>query len=182
MAVIEKLERFTRDYRRILDLAETLTLKACLNWASGRRSEAAAALEEALLELRPYGFIRVIADEGSSVIPILKRLVSAINNESYSGKLSETYVMDILIEAHRMSKRYRGITANFRKRNKPVKLSKQQKKVMELLAKGYKNQQIGELLNLSLATVKWHLMHAYEKLEVHTAMDALLKAKTLGLF
>jgi len=181
LAVIEKLEQFTHEYRRTLDLAEALTLKACLFWASGRRAEAASALEEALLGLQPYGFIRVVADEGQSIVPVLKRVMAAINEESYSGKLSESFVMDVLMEAHRMSKRFKGITANFRKKDKPIKLSKQQKKALELLAKGYKNQQIAELLNLTLPTVKWHLTRAYEKLEVHNAMDALLKARTIGL-
>ena len=181
MAVLEKLEKFARSYRRSLDLAEVLTLKASLYWASGRRAEAAGALEEALLELQPFGFIRIVADEGSSVVPVLKRVVAAINGEGYAGKLSETYVMEVLLAAHRTSKRFKGITANFKKKDKPVKLSKQQKKVLELLAKGCKNHQIAELTGLTLPTVKWHLTHAYEKLEVHNAMDALLKAKTLGL-
>ncbi|MCL2138895.1 MAG: LuxR C-terminal-related transcriptional regulator, partial [Treponema sp.] len=68
-----------------------------------------------------------------------------------------------------------------KKSGKPVKLSRQQKKMLELLAQGYTNQEIARLNSLALPTVKGHLMLAYEKLEVHTAMDAVLKARTLGL-
>ena len=126
-------------------------------------------------------FIRVIADEGAAVVPILKRIASAMSAEDYSGGLSRTYITDVLLAAHETAQQFQGITANFRKSGKPIKLSKQQKKMLELLARGYKNQEIARLSGLALPTVKGHLMQAYEKLEVHNAMDALLKAKSLGL-
>jgi len=52
--------------------------------------------------------------------------------------------------------------------------------MLELLAQGYKNQEIVRLTGLALPTVKGHLTLAYEKLDVNNAMDAILKARALG--
>jgi len=179
--VIEKLIKFGADYRRPLDIAEAKTLKACLEWACGNRREAAVCLEEVLLELQNRGFIRLIADEGASVIPILKRISSIVSAADYKGKLERSYITEVLLAAHKVSRQYRGVTANFKKSGKPVKLSKQQKKMLELLAQGYKNKDISNLTGLALPTIKGHLMLAYEKLGVNNAMDAILKARALEL-
>jgi len=53
--------------------------------------------------------------------------------------------------------------------------------MIALLSKGYKNQEIVEITGLSIHTVKSHLAAAYAKLEVNNAMDAVLKAKELGI-
>jgi len=178
MFLIEKIIQFSRDYRRPIDLAEALTLKACMEWASGRRAEAAAVLEEALLAMQGKRFVRIIADEGAAIIPVLKRLTSSLNE---NAALDRVYVTEVILAASKTANHYSGITADFKKSNKPVKLSRQQKKMLELLAQGYKNAEIAKMEGLSVPTVKWHLMHAYEKLGVNNAIDALLKAKTLGL-
>jgi LuxR family maltose regulon positive regulatory protein len=181
MSIIQRLIQFAIDYRRPFDLAEAKTLKACLEWTAGSRAEAAAVLEEALVEMQGRLFIRVIADEGAAVIPILKRIAASVSAEGYSGGVTRSYVTEVLLAAHSVAKQRRGITAHFKKSGKPVKLSKQQKKVLGLLAQGYKNHEIARICDLALPTVKGHLMQVYDKLGVHNAMDALLKARELGL-
>ncbi|HHV12415.1 MAG TPA: response regulator transcription factor [Clostridiales bacterium] len=64
---------------------------------------------------------------------------------------------------------------------KPVKLSKQQKSVLELLAKGYKNAKIVDMTGLSINTIRYHTKIVYRKLDVSNAMDAVLRARELGL-
>jgi LuxR family maltose regulon positive regulatory protein len=184
MALIDHLIEWAKEYRRPLDLGEARTLKACLEWACGNHSEAAACLEETLLDLQDViggPFIRPIADEGASVVPVLKRVSANINAEDYAGKLNRAYVAEVLFAAHEVSGQHSGITAYFRKSGKPVKLSKQQMKMLELLAQGYNNAEIVRLSGLSIDTVKSHLKIAYAKLDVHNAMDAVLKAREMGL-
>ena len=52
---------------------------------------------------------------------------------------------------------------------------------MELLAQGLRAPEIAERTGLALPTVKSHASIAYRKLDVHTAEDAVLKARKLGL-
>ncbi|MCK9285869.1 MAG: LuxR C-terminal-related transcriptional regulator [Rhodocyclaceae bacterium] len=52
---------------------------------------------------------------------------------------------------------------------------------LQLLEAGLSNQEIADRLNLTIATVKWHLHNLYAKLAVKTRSAALAKAKRLQL-
>ena len=99
----------------------------------------------------------------------------------YDGPLKRSYVHELLLAAHATAQRHSGVTANIVPKKKPVKLSQQQALVLELLAQGRCNADIVAETGLSLSTVKSHTAAAYRKLGVHTAMDAVLKARELGL-
>jgi LuxR family maltose regulon positive regulatory protein len=181
MSCILELERFSRDFRRPTEMAESGTLKAALEWAMGKHKEAVATLETVLAILQPHGYLRIVADEGAAVEPILKRIAAKVDKKGYDGILTKKFVNDTLLIAHGVAKKYKGITANIIKNTKQIKLSKQQKKMIELLAAGHHNQKIAEITGLTVHTVKLHLSLAYKKLGVHNAIDAVLKARELGL-
>ncbi len=56
-------------------------------------------------------------------------------------------------------------------------LSKQEMKVIGLIAEGYKNAEIAEKLFISQNTVKTHIKNIYSKLDVKNRVDALRKLK-----
>lgn len=60
-------------------------------------------------------------------------------------------------------------------------LSKREIEVLNMLATGQSNQEIGDQLFISLATVKTHVSNLYNKLEVKRRTQAIEKAKRLGL-
>lgn len=60
----------------------------------------------------------------------------------------------VFIAAYEQSKYFKGI--NYNTDIVKVSLSPQQKHVLELLAKGYKNTEITELTGLSLNTIRTH--------------------------
>ena len=53
--------------------------------------------------------------------------------------------------------------------------------LLSLLDQGLSNQQLADRLNLSLATIKWHLRNLYAKLGVSSRSAALAKARALNL-
>lgn len=61
------------------------------------------------------------------------------------------------------------------------KLSRQELKVLRLVAEGLTNPEIGSRLYLSRHTVKEYLSHAMRKLEVNNRIEAVRKATELGL-
>jgi DNA-binding NarL/FixJ family response regulator len=61
------------------------------------------------------------------------------------------------------------------------KLSRQELKVLRLVAEGLTNPEIGTRLYLSRHTVKEYLSHAMRKLEVTNRIEAVRKATELGL-
>lgn len=179
--LLDMLRVYGKEFRRPLDEGEALVLSAALKWAEGDKKGADAALETALTLLQPYGFIRIIADEGVSVLPVLKRLIARVEKEGYSGSLKREYLLETTLACHAFARVHKGVTANLLCSNKPVKLSKQQAMVLTLLSKGYKNAEICGQTGLSLPTIKSHTAAAYRKLGVNNAMDAILKARELEL-
>jgi DNA-binding NarL/FixJ family response regulator len=62
-----------------------------------------------------------------------------------------------------------------------VSLSARETEVLGLVSQGLSNPAIAKQLFLSEATVKTHLLHAFEKLEVNDRTRAVTKAMELGL-
>jgi DNA-binding NarL/FixJ family response regulator len=62
-----------------------------------------------------------------------------------------------------------------------TKLTRQELKVLRLVAEGLTNPEIGRRLYLSRHTVKEYLSHAMRKLEVSNRIEAVRKATELGL-
>ena len=62
-----------------------------------------------------------------------------------------------------------------------ITLSGRETEVLALVAQGHSNPTIAKELFLSEATVKTHLLHAFEKLEVSDRTRAVTKAMELGL-
>lgn len=54
-------------------------------------------------------------------------------------------------------------------------LTDREKEVLELVMHGLSNKAIAERLSVTVAAVKWHLQHIYEKLHVHSRTEAALK-------
>jgi DNA-binding NarL/FixJ family response regulator len=56
-------------------------------------------------------------------------------------------------------------------------LSDREREVLELVMHGLGNKAIADRLGVTVAAVKWHLQHIYEKLHVHSRTEAALKFK-----
>lgn len=174
-----RLRQLGKDYRRPQDAAEAGALLAAVLWAAGRRREAQETLEAVLFEMQPSGFVRLVADEGAAVLPVLKKITVTSRQADYAGGLEPVYVNNVYLAAYGVSKRHAGIMAGLG--DKPVKLSRQQKRIISLLAQGYKREDIMEITALSRNTVKTHIRLAYDKLGVNSAADAVTKARELGI-
>lgn len=174
----EKIKTLARDFGRFLGGIEATVLLTLIKWITGKKQEAASLLQTALTSAEPYHFIRVFADEGKAILPILKKLLKKTGNER-ERVLSCKYAQEVYLAAYEHARRHKGMACF--SEYKPVKLSKQQKYVLELLAKGHKNAEIIELSGLSINTIRSHTKVVYQKLEVNNVMDAVLRAKELGL-
>lgn len=60
-------------------------------------------------------------------------------------------------------------------------LSAREIEVLKVMATGKTNKEIGEELHISLATVKSHMLHIYSKLYVKNRVEAIEKARKLGI-
>jgi len=90
------------------------------------------------------------------------------------------FVKEVYYAAYDRAKYLRGITYNS-ENNIVIQLSPQQKRVLTLLSKGYNNSEIVEETGLTLNTIRTHTKLAYRKLEVTNALDAVTRARELGI-
>lgn len=62
-----------------------------------------------------------------------------------------------------------------------VAITDREREVLTLLVKGFQNEEIGRRLGISLDTVKQHVKHIFEKLDVSTRVEAATEAIRTGL-
>lgn len=173
-----RLKRMAADFDREIDVAETDVLLAVCFYREFRIEEAADTMLGAIQILYKYRFIRPFSIEGAAVVPILKKCLSRVDSSPKQYEFDRRYVNEIYLAAQEQAGRRKGLPAS----DEPIKkLSKQQKNMLEYLAKGYTNMDISEETGLSVRTVKTHLFLAYEKLGVSSAAEAVSKARELSL-
>ncbi|HLV59781.1 MAG TPA: response regulator transcription factor [Fredinandcohnia sp.] len=63
----------------------------------------------------------------------------------------------------------------------PPALTPREKEILQLIAKGLTNREVAGVLGLSRATVRTHLEHIYEKLEVTNRVEAITEGLRKGL-
>lgn len=60
-------------------------------------------------------------------------------------------------------------------------LSNREKEVLQLIAKGITNNEAAQVLRLSKATIRTHLEHIYEKLDVTNRVEAVTEGLRQGV-
>jgi len=178
LILMANVEKLVTDYRRPLDLMEIHILRAIVLWKEKQRPDAVDSMEKAVLLAQPYGFTRIFANEGAAVIPILQKLYNRLSSNPEKSDIT-VFVRTVQLLTNESALSNPGLTSSLEE--KSVKLSKQQMRMLLYLASGKNNRQICEETGLKPNTVKAHLFKLYEKLEVNSATDAVLKSRRLGI-
>lgn len=146
---------------------ELLILQALALEGKKDGAGARAALERALMLAQPEGCLRVFLDEGEAVARLLHQArVRQPGNAFVEGLLA-------MLAAPSRS----------RPPEQPLiePLSPRELEVLEQIAVGRSNQEIGSLFVISVATVKRHISNIYGKLGVTSRTQAVSLGRELGL-
>jgi LuxR family maltose regulon positive regulatory protein len=127
----------------------------------------------------PEGYVRPFLDEGATLRSLLEDCLHSIHEPAvtqYAHLLLESFSWSI-------KKRPASISESVRPDQKGVveRLSERELEVLRLMAKGLSNPAIAERLYLSTNTLKAHTQTIYRKLEVHNRLEAVNKAREIGL-
>ncbi len=128
-----------------------------------------------------YGFVMAL---GAFVLTWLEyqHAVRLFSTEAYILVLAVLFTAMGIWVGHRLTGA-RGKEA-FEKNTRALQslgISEREYQVLELLAEGCTNREIGNRLFISANTVKTHLARLYEKLEVSRRTQAIHRAKALRL-
>lgn len=175
-ALADRLEVMLADIRREgfgeMEI-ECLILLAIARSALGRDEPALLALKKAICLADSEGYLRIFVNEGDMLVPVLEKSIHAGICVDYAGR-----VLDIIRT---------GVLADFSSRQADLRagpekpLSRQERAVLQLIARGLSNQEIAERLCIALATVKTHNYNIFKKLNVSSRMAAVQKARSLDM-
>lgn len=152
---------------------EILVLQAIVNHTQVNLPAALMLLQHALALAEPEGYIRIFLDEGSSMMQLLREAAARGIMPDYTGKLLAGF------EAEKRRSEGKSPLPPTQPLIEP--LSQRELEILHLIAQGLSNRQIGERLFLALDTVKGHNRKIFDKLQVQSRTEAIVRARELGL-
>ncbi|WP_227013782.1 LuxR C-terminal-related transcriptional regulator [Paenibacillus psychroresistens] len=182
LRLLELLKPQAQRENSLMCKVEISIIQACLQENLGQRSQALAALHDALVIGEANGYIRSFIDAGQVMA---KLLVKYLDQKSRSDSLdsfpftrvSNTYIQKLLEAFPSKQKQETAFPS-------PAlieELTRTEHHLLKLIHQGESNKQIADKLNLSVGTVKVYVSRLYSKLDVSSRTQALVKAQELQL-
>jgi LuxR family maltose regulon positive regulatory protein len=174
LARIKQRGRANGRYRCVI---EASVAAALMLDREGNRKAALEQLEMALTLAAPHDYVTVFVKHGDAVAGLLVGAARESHVRSYARRLS-----------HRISSVRAGqpfalkIAEAKKERDAPIvaePLSRRETEVLALIAAGYANKEVAELLSLSPQTIKVHTRNIYAKLSVRNRTEAVRRARSL---
>jgi LuxR family transcriptional regulator, maltose regulon positive regulatory protein len=152
---------------------KVMVLQAIAFHAHGEKDKAVQLLGEALAVAEPGGFIRIFIDEGTPMAQLLFEAVAHGVMPDYTGKLLAVF------EVEKQKSEDKSYLPPTRPLIEP--LSPRELEVLQLIAQGLSNDEIGKQLFLARDTVKGHNRKIFDKLRAQRRTEAVARARELGL-
>jgi LuxR family maltose regulon positive regulatory protein len=153
---------------------EVLALQALALDGEGQTAQALETLEHALSLAEPEGYARTFVDLGAPMARLLARHAATMGTKrAYARELM------LAIEAAPPLHPSRSLDPAIAGPFEP--LTAREREVLHLVLAGLSNREIADRLTITLGTAKRHVSNIYAKLEVHSRIQAVAKARELGL-
>jgi LuxR family maltose regulon positive regulatory protein len=170
---LERLLKAAEEGGRTGSVIEILVLQALAHHAQGGLPAALLPLKRALALAEPEGYVRMFLDEGSSMMELLHEASAREIMPDYTDKLLAAF------ESEKQKSEDKPGLPPAESLIDP--LSQRELKILQLIALGLSNREIGERLFLALDTIKGHNRKIFDKLQVQSRTEAIARARELGL-
>lgn len=174
IALVEKLRPLLEAGKRWMDLCELDLLNAIALFRADKKEVAFKALSRSLKIVHRRKYIRLIADEGEAILPLINAFIKEKGLDSFGKDFFENIITPA-----------RALAVNYPLYLKPVKnetiLSDTETEILRFLERGKTADEIAEYFLISRNTVKYHLKNLYTKLDVTNATGAVWEAKVQGI-
>jgi LuxR family maltose regulon positive regulatory protein len=173
VGLLERLFKAAEERGGKGSVIEILVLQAMAYHAQGNLPAALVSLQHALALAEPEGYVRMFVDEGPPMAQLLLEVTSRGIMPDYTGKLLAAF------EAEKRKSEDKSPLPPTQPLIEP--LSQRELKILQLIALGLSNREIGERLFLALDTIKGHNRIIFDKLQVQSRTEAIARARELGL-
>ena len=170
---LNKLQKEAQDHGRGRSLMRVSIMQMLAFDQLQDRDHAIAALRQALSIAVPEGFLRIFIDEGERMAGFLRSAVRHIGAAKMSPEIVRFIAEVLTALKHPMGKIETDTDPNI--------LSDRELQVLHELALGHVNKIIARNLDLTVATVKFHLSNIYQKLGVNSRNVAIAVARKQNL-
>jgi LuxR family maltose regulon positive regulatory protein len=175
--LLSRLNDFYGSIHNTWGMFNGLSLQALLYDARGDEAKALSVLKDALSLAQPGKFVRPFLDLGPKMFDLLSRLSRS--------DIATTYVGNLLTAFRREGVDWIDSTEAASRLPKPSALdedlTKREREILSLLAKGLPDKHIADKLFISPQTVRRHNSNIYGKLNVHDRHAAVERALAIGL-
>jgi len=174
LAMLEPLRQQAEAKSWTDERLKVMVLQSVALHAHGEKEKALQLLGDALALAEPGGFIRLFVDEGAPMAQLLFEAASQRVKPDYIGKLLAAFEAE----------EWKSTDKPYHRTAQPLiePLSQRELEVLQLIAQGLSNHEIGERLFLALSTVKGHNRIIFNKLQVQSRTEAVVRACELNLF
>jgi LuxR family maltose regulon positive regulatory protein len=144
-----------------------------------QHNQALNTLRQAITLAEPEGYIRLFVDEGEELRLLLDDLQMLIRRQPHQRL--DAYLSKLLAAFPASAAMPRAERPQPGSQVLVEPLTARELEILRLLASGASNQQIADRLVIGIGTVKAHLNHIFGKLHARNRVDAIAKARKLGL-
>jgi LuxR family transcriptional regulator, maltose regulon positive regulatory protein len=181
LRLLERLDALAESQDRKESLIQVRAVRCLALQGAGDHQGALTVLTDALALARPQGYVRVFADEGPAMAALLQSLIRARRRSGAAlGSGAGREHLNRVVRAFRAP-------VGRPERAEPAAsglvepLTKRELEVLGLIAAGRPNQEIADELVVTLATVKKHTSHIFDKLGAASRTQAVARARELDL-
>jgi LuxR family transcriptional regulator, maltose regulon positive regulatory protein len=168
-SILDRLENVARLAERGWTVTKAIILRSVVAYNESDGGSSVNLAIQALERGRLHGYRRVFLDEGEFIIPVL---------ELVTGRYKDQSAYHLVVYAASIVSALRKPA----KSNRPndSQLSERETEVLRDLSKGHSNKVIARRLELSEATINFHLRNIFQKLSVRKRASAVAEAHRRG--
>jgi len=157
----------------------SLILQALIRQSHGDREQALPALSRALELAEPEGCVQAFVDEGEAMRGLLRAALEREIQPAFSARVLAAFPGEPAAEPPARAARPAEPSNAAVPLAEP--LSRRETEILQLIAAGLSNKEIAQKLYISLRTVKYYSTGLYNKLGVDSRMQAVIRAREIGL-
>jgi len=169
--ILNILEKYTQLYHRNYLQIEINLLKAIILFRRGEEWEELFLV--AVKKATEYPYIHIISDQGAALLPLWRKF------DWNSSEIKPAYIKAVTSELKKMAIYYPNY---IKEKHDFEELSKKELEVIRLIAEGCTNGEIAARLDISTATVKFHIANLLKKLNAENRIMAVKIASENDLF
>jgi ATP/maltotriose-dependent transcriptional regulator MalT len=169
LRLLGRLLHMAESARLIGQVIEVLVLQALSFQVQGNPPRAMLALTRAFELAEPQGYVRIFLDDGEPMLALLHHARSRSIAPDYLDKLFAAFGTT----AQQISSPLAAVFLD--------PLSEREREILRLLAAGLSTHEIADELVIVVGTVRNHIKHIHSKLDAHSRLQAVERARTLNL-